>query len=93
MAARPPLRVLLTAEPGPQDRVLREAATVRDTLSQLEAEGAVSVLEAGSAFGGASLSVSSFEALLARTFDVLHVVADAERNGAPGGEAAASLGR
>ncbi len=56
MAARPPLRVLLAAEPGPQDRVLREAATVRETLSQLEAEGAVSVLEAGSAFGGASLS-------------------------------------
>ncbi len=92
MAARPPLRVLLTAEAGRQDRVFREAGTVRDALAQLEAEGAVSVLEAGSAFGGASLGASSFEALLARTFDVLHVVADAARDGASGSEPRLLLG-
>jgi hypothetical protein len=92
MPARPPLRVLLTAEPGQQDRVLREAATVRGALAQLEAEGAVSVLEAGSAFGGDSLSASSFEALLARSFDVLHVVADAARDGSNGHEARFLLG-
>lgn len=90
--ARPPLRVLLAAESGQQDRVLREAATVRGALAQLEAEGVVSVVEAGSALGGASLSAGSFETLLARTFDVLHVVADAARDGAAGGEARLLLG-
>ena len=87
MPARPPLRVLLAAESGQQDRVLREAATVRGALAQLESEGVVSVVEAGSALGGASLNAGSFETLLARTFDVLHVVADAARDGVGGGEA------
>jgi hypothetical protein len=89
MPARPPLRVLLAAESGQQDRVLREAATVRGALAQLEAEGAVNVLEAGSALGGPSLGAGSFESLLARTFDVLHVVADA---GSGGGETRLLLG-
>ncbi len=92
MPARPPLRVLLAAEVGRQERVFREASTVRDALAQLEAEGAVSVLEAGSALGGASLGASSFEALLVRTFDVLHVVADAARDGAWGSEPRLVLG-
>jgi hypothetical protein len=92
MPARPPLRVLLAAESGQQDRVLREAATVRGALAQLESEGVVSVVEAGSALGGASLNAGSFETLLARTFDVLHVVADAARDGAGGGESRLLLG-
>ncbi len=82
--ARPPLRVLLAAESPHQGRVLREAATVRGALAQLESEGVVSVIEAGSALGGSSLSAGSFESLLARTFDVLHLVADGARDGVSG---------
>ena len=84
--ARHPLRVLLAAESAEQDRVLQEAATVRGVLAELEAEGVVNVVEAGSALGGAPLTAGSFESLLARTFDVLHVVADAARDGAGGSE-------
>ena len=69
----------------------REAATVRSALAQLESEGVVNVLEAGSALGGAPLGASSFESLVARTFDVLHVIADA-RDGIEGGEPRLLLG-
>jgi hypothetical protein len=91
MPARPPLRVLLAAESAQDDRVRREASTVRGALARLEAEGVVNVLEAGSALGGAALGVESFESLVARTFDVLHVIADA-RDGIEGGEARLLLG-
>lgn len=89
--ARPPLRVLLAAESAQEDRVRREAAAVRSALAQLEAEGVVTVFEAGSALGGAALGVSGFESLVSRTFDVLHVIADA-RDGIEGGEARLLLG-
>ncbi len=88
--ARPPLRVLLAAEPT--ERRLREVATVRSALAKLEAEGAVSVLEAGSSFGGSALTVGSFETLLTRGFDVLHLVADGAPEEAGEGEARLLLG-
>jgi hypothetical protein len=89
--ARPPLRVLLAAESTEPDRFLREASTAKSALARLEAEGAVNVMEAGSALGGSPLTASSFETLLARTFDVLHLVAGAYRDEA-GGEPRLLLG-
>jgi CHAT domain/HEAT repeats len=86
VSVRPPLRVLLVAEPGTNGdrdrrgerslRVPREAKTVRSALRRLEAEGTVSVFEAGSALGGSVLEASAFESVLSRTFDVLHIIAD-----------------
>ncbi len=84
VSVRPPLRVLLVAEPGKREeptaahrsRVAREAATVRKALAQLEAEGTVSLFEAGSALGGPVLGSGSLASVLSRAFDVLHVIAD-----------------
>ncbi|MGH9322029.1 MAG: CHAT domain-containing protein [Vicinamibacteria bacterium] len=92
LPARPPLKVLLVADPA-TERIQREAETVRGALAPLEAEGAVSVFEAGSAFGGPALGAESFESLVARTFDVLHVVGDGVREGVEGPEARIVLGK
>jgi hypothetical protein len=81
-SARPPLRVLLVAEGSESSpRVRREAATVRGALAELEAEGVLSVLEAGSALGGPALEAGALQSVLARSFDVLHLIADVSSDG------------
>ena len=80
VTARPPFRVLLVAESSGADSVGRvsfEARAVRQALSELEAEGVVSVFEAGTVLGGPSLSADSTAALLAQHFDIVHWIGDA----------------
>ena len=82
--AAPPLRVLLVAESPAgraSSRVASEARAVGRALSDLRAEGVVSVFEAGTELGGASLTPDSMETVLAQHFDVVHWIGDAEGNG------------
>ncbi len=81
VAARHPLKVLLVAQSGygpSASRVTRVARVAAQALSELEAEGVAQVVEAGSELGGDDLTA---EALLAQNFDVVHLIADATRDG------------
>jgi hypothetical protein len=87
VAAHPPLRVLLAAEfpsgheSGGVSPIGDEARSVRAALGELEAEGVVEVFEAGTAFGGAALDADALTTVLARNFDILHLICDASWNG------------
>lgn len=85
--AQAPLRVLLAAEferergSGGKSRVAAEAETLRAALAELQSEGVVEVFEAGTALGGAALDPDGLSSVLARNFDILHLVCDAAWNG------------
>ena len=84
VAPRHPLKVLLVAQSGSgpsRSRVTREAHVVAQALSALEAEGVAQVVEAGSEFDGDDLTSEALAVLLARKFDIVHLIADATRDG------------
>ena len=80
----PPLRVLLVAEspqPGVPSREDREARMARRALADVEPDGSITVVEAGSELGGAPLTVESLKALLAKPYDVVHLICSADWDG------------
>ena len=84
VVARQPLKVLLVAQSGnglSASRVTGEARAAAQALSALEAEGVVQVVEAGSEFNRDDLTSEALAVLLAQKFDVVHLVADATRDG------------
>ena len=81
---RLPLRVLLAAEspqPGTPSREAREARVARRALAELESDGIVTVVEAGTELGEDPLTADSLASMLSRSYDVVHLICSAEWDG------------